>query len=83
MSLQSFGLKSDTRWKRRRGELISDRDKELLLLMSEGLATKEICEMLFVCQDAIRTRKYQLYQRLGVRNGVQAVAWALRNKIIE
>lgn len=83
MSLQTFGFKAETRIKRRSGEIISDSDKELLRLMADGLKIEEIADLLFLSTDAITTRKYRLYERMGVRNGIQAVAWAIRNKVID
>jgi DNA-binding CsgD family transcriptional regulator len=58
----------------RRKELaITPREHEILVLIAEGLSTREIAERLFVSENTVKTHSSRLFDKLGVNRRVQAV----------
>lgn len=55
---------------------LSDRERELLALVAQGLTTEQIAGRLFLSPKTIRNRLSALYGTLGVANRAEAVAVA-------
>lgn len=55
---------------------LSDRERELLALVAQGLTTEQIAARLFLSPKTIRNRLSDLYRTLGVANRAEAVAVA-------
>ena len=62
--------------------LLSDREKEVLEALIEGHSTKAIAEKLFVSFHTIRFHLHNIYTKLHVNSRSEAVAKAIKNKII-
>lgn len=62
--------------------LLSDREKEVLEALVEGHSTKAIAEKLFVSFHTIRFHLHNIYIKLHVNSRAEAVAKALKNKIV-
>ena len=62
---------------------LSPREREVLILLSRGLANREISEELGVSIETVKTHIERLYKRLAVNSRTDAVAKALRAGIIE
>jgi len=52
---------------------LSNREKEILELLSKGLMYKEIAAELFISQETVRKHVYHIYEKLHVSNRVEAV----------
>ena len=52
---------------------LSNREKEILELLSRGLMYKEIAGALFISQETVRKHVYHVYEKLHVTNRVEAV----------
>ena len=52
---------------------LSNREKEILELLSRGLMYKEIAAALFISQETVRKHVYHVYEKLHVSNKVEAV----------
>jgi NarL family two-component system response regulator LiaR len=61
---------------------ISQRELEVLQLMSEGLSNQEIADRLFVSLNTVKTHASGLFSKLGVKRRIQAVEMAKKLKII-
>jgi DNA-binding NarL/FixJ family response regulator len=61
---------------------LSDREKEVLEALIEGHSTKAIAEKLFVSFHTIRFHLHNIYTKLHVNSRSEAVAKAIKNKII-
>jgi DNA-binding CsgD family transcriptional regulator/tetratricopeptide (TPR) repeat protein len=57
-------------------ESLTDRELEVLGLMSEGLSNPEIAERLIIAVGTVKSYTNQIYSKLGVRNRVEAVTKA-------
>ncbi len=53
--------------------VLSNREKEILELLSRGLRYKEIATALFIGQETVRKHVYHVYEKLHVSNRVEAV----------
>ena len=54
-------------------DVLSNREKEILVLLSRGLMYKEIAAELFISQETVRKHVYHIYEKLHVGNRVEAV----------
>ena len=62
---------------------LTDGEKEVVKLLSEGNSVKLIADELHLSPDAIKSRIKKIYEKLHVRNMGEAVAKAFRHKIVE
>lgn len=64
---------------RRSGRSVSElteREREVLLLVREGLANKQIARRLGIAERTVKAHLTSVYQRLGVSDRTQAALWA-------
>jgi len=61
-------------------QVLSERELEVLQLVSEGLKNREIAERLFISENTVRTHLRNILDKLHVQNRVQAAA-LLRQKM--
>jgi DNA-binding NarL/FixJ family response regulator len=74
---------SDTGKSLRDLELLSPREMEVLKLVVEGLSNQEICQKLDVNIRTVETHKTNILQKLDLKNSVELVKFAIRNKLVE
>jgi DNA-binding NarL/FixJ family response regulator len=55
---------------------LTERESELLSLLSTGMTNRELGETLYVSENTIKTHLRRLYSKLGVRNRAQAASLA-------
>jgi ATP/maltotriose-dependent transcriptional regulator MalT len=58
------------------GEPLSERELEVLLVMAEGLANREIAQRLFVSEATVKTHVQRIMRKLDGKTRTQAVARA-------
>jgi DNA-binding NarL/FixJ family response regulator len=61
---------------------LSKREKEILELLIEGYAIKQIASELFIAFDTVRTHLKNIYAKLHVNCGKEAIAKVLKERII-
>lgn len=61
---------------------LTQREKEVLLLMADGLAHKQIAAQLYVSPFTVENHLRSIYQKLHVNSGVQAVSKAFREGLL-
>ena len=62
---------------------LSERELEVLRLLSTGLSNKEIAPLLFISESTVKTHIEHIIRKLGVSDRVQAAVWAARHGLIE
>ena len=50
---------------------LNEVDWEVIKWKAQGLTTKEISEVMVLSQQTIKNRLSQIYDKLGVRNGIE------------
>ena len=61
---------------------LTEREMEVLVLMVDGLNNREIAERLFVSRATAKAHVSHIFDKLNVSNRAEAIALALREKII-
>lgn len=61
---------------------LTEREREILGLLADGLAQKTIADRLFLSPHTVDTHLRNLYAKLHVRTGIAAVSKALRERLI-
>jgi DNA-binding NarL/FixJ family response regulator len=59
-------------------EVLTEREREVLSLVAEGLSNKEIAETLFVSERTARTHVSNILIKLGLASRTQAALWAIK-----
>jgi DNA-binding NarL/FixJ family response regulator len=63
---------------------LSERQRQIVELLAQGMTTKEICRELGISQNTVKTHVASIFRALGVRNRAQVVAvtqaWLLRHR---
>jgi DNA-binding NarL/FixJ family response regulator len=68
---------------RRMIEPLTPRELEVLRALTEGLSSTEICDQLFIAPNTLRTHVQNIMGKLGVHSKLEAVAFALRHRLVE
>jgi DNA-binding NarL/FixJ family response regulator len=61
---------------------LTPREKEILILITQGMTTAVIADKLFITQQTVRNHVKNIYGKLQVHSKAPAVARALKEKII-
>ena len=71
---------------RRRGALaqerLTDRERDVLTRMAQGLSAPAIAQELFLSTATVKTHQHNVYEKLGVSDRAAAVAEAIRRGLI-
>ena len=68
---------------RRKVDMLTDHEKELLHLVALGASNKEIGERLFIGESTVKKQLNAVTTKLGMKNRVQAATFALRSGLAE
>ena len=62
---------------------LTDREKEVLLLICEGMSSKEIATRLFISPKTVEYHRAHISDALGIRTTARLVRYAVRTGLIE
>jgi DNA-binding NarL/FixJ family response regulator len=71
---------SDTEGNR---DTLTDREQEVLQLVTEGKTNREIAAELFIAESTVNFHMKNILSKLHLRNRAEAVAYALRSGLVE
>jgi DNA-binding NarL/FixJ family response regulator len=63
-------------------EQLTEREREVLVLIAKGLRNKEIADTLFISERTVKFHANALYQKLNVTSRTEAVSFALQHRLI-
>ena len=61
---------------------ISEREKEVIVKLAEGLNSHEIAELLFISKNTVDTHRKNLLHKTGSKNVAELIGWAARFGLI-
>jgi DNA-binding NarL/FixJ family response regulator len=62
---------------------LSDREKEVLRLVAEGCATKEVAEKLYISPKTVENHRANIMKKLNIRDRTGLTKYALRLGLID
>jgi DNA-binding NarL/FixJ family response regulator len=62
---------------------LSDREKEIILLICKGLSTQEIADSLCLSKRTVDSHRANILFKTGCRNTASLVVYAIREKLVE
>lgn len=65
------------------GVSLSEREIEVIKLISDGLSNKEIAEKIFLSTHTVNTHRKNIMNKLGIKNTAGIVIYAFRENIIQ
>jgi DNA-binding NarL/FixJ family response regulator len=80
---QRVAAARDRGTERRQVDPLTPRELEVLKALTEGLSTPEICARLFIAPNTLRTHVQNIMGKLRVHSKLEAVAFALRYRLVE
>jgi len=63
-------------------ELLTEREREILQLLAEGKANKEVATVLFISPTTVETHRGHILQKLGLHSTADLILYAVRKRII-
>lgn len=61
---------------------LTDRQREVLQMLAEGLSMKEIAYILQISRRTVRFHKYKIMEELGIKTNSELVHYAIKHSII-
>jgi DNA-binding NarL/FixJ family response regulator len=62
---------------------LSDREREVVQLLSDGKSNKEIASRLHISIKTVETHRAAIMRKLGLKSITELVRYAIRNKLVE
>lgn len=61
---------------------LTEREQEILNLISLGLESSEIAEKLFISKHTVKTHRKNLMKKIGVNNGAELMRYAILSQLM-
>lgn len=66
----------------RQNRQLTEREKEVLGMMCDGLSSRQMAERMFVSENTVEYHRKQIMRRIGAKNNAQAVSIAMKTGLI-
>jgi DNA-binding NarL/FixJ family response regulator len=63
-------------------ELLTEREKEVLLCLVQGMNNKEIAQSLFISDKTVKIHVSKIFKKLDVKSRSQVVIYAVQNQLV-
>jgi len=63
-------------------DLLTDREREILQLLAEGKANKEVASLLYISPTTVETHRGHILQKLSLHSTADLILYAVRKRII-
>ncbi|MBA2650426.1 MAG: response regulator [Legionella sp.] len=64
-------------------DMLSEREMQVMLMITSGLNVQDITERLFLSSKTINGYRYRMFEKLGIKNDVELTYLAMKYRIIE
>lgn len=64
-------------------ELLTEREMQVMLMITSGLEVQDIAERLFLSSKTINGYRYRMFEKLGIKNDVELTYLAMKHRIID
>jgi DNA-binding NarL/FixJ family response regulator len=61
---------------------LTEREKEILIELVNGLSNKEIAEALYISEKTVKIHINKIFKKLNVKSRSQAIIYAVRNQLV-
>ena len=61
---------------------LTDREREVLLLIARGLSNQELADQLFIADNTVKTHVKRIFTKLGARDRAQAIVMAYESGLM-
>ena len=75
--------KSAESGQRREKRLLSDREKEIVQLVTQGFRNREIGEKLFISEQTVKNHLHNIFDKLGVSDRLELALYAIHHKLVD
>lgn len=62
---------------------LTEREKDIVLLILEGKTKREIAESLCVSVSTVKTNVEKIYQKFGLHNKAELIIYIIKNKMVD
>jgi len=62
--------------------MLSQRESEILQLLSNGYSSREIADKLFISEFTVQTHRKNMLRKMGFRNFYQLLCWAIKQGVV-
>ncbi|MCP0914092.1 LuxR C-terminal-related transcriptional regulator [Legionella sp. 27cVA30] len=64
-------------------DLLSEREMQVMLMITRGMTAQEIADRLFLSSKTINGYRYRMFEKLGIKNDVELTYLAMKHGVIE
>ncbi len=64
-------------------DLLSEREMQVMLMITRGMTVQEIADRLFLSPKTINGYRYRMFDKLGIKNDVELTFLAMKHRVIE
>ena len=62
---------------------LSERELQVMIMLTRGLTVSEISESLFLSAKTVSTYRYRMFEKLGIKNDVELMHFAMKHGVYE